>query len=147
MLELIEELPDYKPYRSKFALYRCHCGNTKIANMYSVKYGTCRSCGCALQERKNHLTHGHSVDRKHSPAYESWNCMMKRCKTHKNYAGRGIKVCERWKKFENFLADMGECEKGYSIDRINNDGNYEPSNCRWITRSENCKKGNKPCQS
>lgn len=76
-----------------------------------------------------------------TPTYQSWQAMLKRCTNpnhifYKYYGGIGIKVCERWRKFENFLADMGERPADRSLDRINNDGNYEPGNCRWATRKE-----------
>lgn len=77
-----------------------------------------------------------------TPTYCSWDHMIQRCsnpklKAWKYYGGRGIKVCRRWRKFENFLADMGARPIGKSIDRFpNNDGNYEPGNCRWATSRE-----------
>jgi len=83
-------------------------------------------------------THGMSS----SPEYRAWRTMISRCKNpnasaYKNYGGRGISVCQRWvESFENFLSDMGRRPSGLSIDRINNDGNYEPGNCRWATRTE-----------
>lgn len=75
------------------------------------------------------------------PTYQSWSDMLKRCTNEKNrsyhnYGGRGIKVCERWMSFQNFLNDMGEKPAGMSLDRIDNDGDYEPSNCRWSTRQQ-----------
>lgn len=80
-------------------------------------------------------THGLS----NHPLYPTWNGIRQRCNNPNNshyadYGGRGIKLCKRWHKFSNFLKDMGERPEGMSVDRINNDGNYEPSNCQWATR-------------
>jgi hypothetical protein len=80
--------------------------------------------------------HGHATGGVITPTYKSWEDMNHRVKHHPEYAGRGISVAARWRDFRNFLADMGECPKGLSIDRIDNDGNYEPGNCRWATYSE-----------
>jgi hypothetical protein len=129
---------------------RCICGNGKTVAAQSLRNGNTKSCGCwqreiaAEQGRKNlprHITHGHSG----SPTYRSWCSMRARC-TNPNvdgyayYGARGIKVCDRWQTFENFLADMGEKPvKGWHIDRIDSDGNYAPGNCRWVSPSENCR--------
>ena len=82
-------------------------------------------------------THGMTNTR----LYRIWQNMFDRCKNknnpgYKNYGGRGIIVCERWEKFHNFYFDMGDPPKGLTLERINNDGNYEPSNCKWATRKE-----------
>ena len=97
------------------------------------------------QMSRQRTAHGHSRSRKlgrtASATYNIWAAMIQRCTNPKSrdwrlYGARGITVCERWRKFENFLADMGTKPDGLSIDRIDNDGNYEPGNCRWATALE-----------
>lgn len=121
-----------------WSVIRCDCGTVK--EIRSSHLGvTVFSCGCLYREMMAaRITH-HMTD---TPAYRRWRDMIRRCKNPKRrgferYGGRGIKVCDRWLKFENFYADMGECPKGMSIDRWpNKDGNYEPGNCRWATPTE-----------
>lgn len=116
---------------------RCDCGQEFQAIIKALRSGNTRSCGCL---RKDTLTrHGGTKGKKFTGAYGSWADMMKRClnpnaKQFLNYGGRGIGVCERWQCFDNFLADMGQRPPDTSLDRINNEGNYEPGNCRWATR-------------
>jgi len=121
---------------------KCDCGKTVSVWLSHIKSGHTRSCGClataTLIERS--FVHGHTSGNKFSGEYHSWSSMLTRClnsrsNAYKYYGGRGITVCERWRVFENFLADMGPRPSGFSLDRINVNENYEPSNCRWATAS------------
>ena len=117
---------------------RCVCGENRTVNGSDLRLGKVKRC--ATCKRNIHKFHG----MKGTSTWCIWQSMIQRCNNpnstpYKNYGGRGIKVCERWLKFENFLADMGVRPNKLQIDRVNNDGNYEPSNCRWTTAAENIK--------
>ena len=118
---------------------RCDCGVTVSPHACDVKRGHTKSCGCANQESRIASNTKHGYNR--TPTYVVWSNMWARCtnpkrRDYKNYGGRGIVVCQRWERFEHFLADMGEKPGSLSLDRINNDEGYSPNNCRWATASE-----------
>lgn len=122
---------------------KCECGNIKRVIGSSLKKCLTTSCGCLQKQRakETNTKHGYSRMGQRSRTYITWTSMIARCqnqnnKRFKDYGGRGIKVCERWHKFENFLADMGEAPEGLTIDRKENDKGYYKENCRWATIKE-----------
>lgn len=114
---------------------RCDCGSQISVLQTNLRKGNTRSCGC------DRVKHGHALPGKRTSTYGIWSKMIQRCENADDpkfnmYGGRGITVCDRWNKFENFLADMGERPEGKSIDREDNSRGYVPGNCRWATRKE-----------
>ena len=127
---------------------QCDCGVTKIIAAQKLLNGHTKSCGCLRQQllARGNLKHGHARRDKRGSEYRTWVSMWGRCTNskdaaYKNYGGRGITVCQRWQSFEVFHADMGPRPSGmhasgwplYTLDRKNNDGNYNRTNCRWAT--------------
>lgn len=118
-------------------LCECDCGNKIVRPAHRIKTAAVKSCGCLTHDNKPSLRHGLAD----TPIHMSWMAMRQRClnpknKAYKNYGGRGITICERWNTFENFLADMGNKPEGFELERIDVNGNYEPSNCKWATPLE-----------
>ena len=124
----------------KFGVWECDCGSKKKIYVYSVVDGSTKSCGCLKREilKTVNVTHGLSK----SPEFFVWNSMILRCTnpnstSYARYGGRGIAVCARWRKFENFYEDMGPRPSSrHTVERIDNSKGYEMDNCRWATYKE-----------
>jgi hypothetical protein len=125
-------------------VFDCSCGTRKTITAHRVVHGVIKSCGCLSRETASLRTRTHGQSK--TPTHNTWMSMHCRCRTPKQvcfryYGGKGIRVCDRWSGengYINFLADMGEKPgKGWSIDRIDPSKDYEPSNCRWLTLTEN----------
>lgn len=122
---------------------QCDCGTKITVRSSALKSNHTNSCGCLHREiaSRQNLKHGHGRDDRNTGTYRSWMAMNARCRnpnsTHyEYYGGCGVTICEHWREYGNFLADLGERPEGLTLDRIKSEGNYEPGNCRWVTRKE-----------
>jgi len=128
----------YGTSKRKVAKWLCHCncGGTAVVVSWHLRTGKTKSCGCITK------THGHTVNSKPTKIFRIWDSMIQRCRNpnhifYRLYGGAGVRVCERWEKFENFLEDMGERPKGRSLDRFPTTSRlYSKKTCRWATKKQ-----------
>jgi hypothetical protein len=139
-------------FRDRRVLSRCDCGVERLVLTSNLCRGLSTSCGCFRREKttERNTRHGHACRGKLTHAYRSWRYMRQRCfnprsRDYPEYGGRGIGVCPEWRTdFTAFYRDMGDPPPGKSLDRINNDGDYEPGNCRWATAGEQARNRRPP---
>lgn len=136
LLTILCEAPKRPGNANRRVSALCDCGNAGTFVLSEVVHGQTKSCGCLA---RGPVTHGHTVRKKMSPEYNSWasmltRCRNKNCEAYASYGARGIRVVDAWLDFEQFLSDMGPRPPGTSLERRDNDGNYEPGNCRWGSR-------------
>lgn len=140
-LEVYYELPIVarKSKHTREFLCNCECGGILRIAIHTLVSGHTKSCGCLRKEKSKSALSTHGMTG--TPEYIVWAGMIQRCKdagadNYKYYGGRGIKVCERWQDFKNFYQDMGKRPDGFSLDRIDVDGDYCPDNCKWSTAKQ-----------
>lgn len=148
--EIVFNGSDFLAKGHRFAEFICRCGKKFVNRIDHIKFGKVRSCGCIWKDSiiKAVMTHGESS----TPLYQCHTAMKARCKNANNpnffrYGTRGITVCDEWEKYEKFAewAKSAGYKKGLTLDRNDNNGGYNPENCRWVSQSENCENTRMSC--